>query len=141
MPMVTKFFLYICSMIEILVNDGSTTLEEFKVERVYEQNILVHKTYLSVSNITKEGSDMLKKQIQGDRPSKGFGRFDFEGSVSFNINDFYVTLYNVTLTNWTYEKRFNKLKINFAPLDGFGYLSGMGLNVLRDQKLSQILNF
>jgi hypothetical protein len=136
-------------MIEILVNDGSTTLEEFKVERVYEwdpnlkEKILVHKTYLSVSNITKEGSDMLKKQIQGDRPSKGFGRFDFEGSVSFNINDFYVTLYNVTLTNWTYEKRFNKLilKINFAPLDGFGYLSGMGLNVLRDQKLSQILNF
>ncbi len=134
-------------MIEILVNDGSTTLEEFKVERVYEwdsnlrKNLLVHKTYLSVSNITKEGSDILKKQIQGDRPSKGFGRFDFEGSVSFNINDFYVTLYNVTLTNWTYDKRLNKLKINFAPLDGFGYLSGMGLNVLRDQKLSQILNF
>ena len=134
-------------MIEIIVNDHNTILDEFKVERVYEwdsnlrKNILVHKTYVCVSDISKELSDQIKDQIKGDNPTKGFGRFDFEGSVSFNVNDFYVTLYNVSLSNWAYDKRLNRLKINFTPLDGFGYLSGMGLNVLRDQKLSQILNF
>jgi hypothetical protein len=134
-------------MIEIIVNDHNTILDEFKVERVYEwdsnlrKNILVHKTYVCVSDISKEIADQIKDQIKGDNPTKGFGRFDFEGSVSFNVNDFYVTLYNVSLSNWAYDKRLNRLKINFTPLDGFGYLSGMGLNVLRDQKLSQILNF
>jgi hypothetical protein len=134
-------------MIEIIVNDHNTILDEFKVERVYEwdsnlrKNILVHKTYVCVSDISKELADQIKDQIKGDNPTKGFGRFDFEGSVSFNVNDFYVTLYNVSLSNWAYDKRLNRLKINFTPLDGFGYLSGMGLNVLRDQKLSQILNF
>jgi hypothetical protein len=134
-------------MIEIIVNDHNTILDEFKVERVYEwdsnlrKNILVHKTYVCVSDISKELADQIKDQIKGDNPTKGFGRFDFEGSVSFNVNDFYVTLYNVSLSNWAYDKKLNRLKINFTPLDGFGYLSGMGLNVLRDQKLSQILNF
>jgi hypothetical protein len=134
-------------MIEIIVNDHNTILDEFKVERVYEwdsnlrKNILIHKTYVCVSDISKELADQIKDQIKGDNPTKGFGRFDFEGSVSFNVNDFYVTLYNVSLSNWAYDKRLNRLKINFTPLDGFGYLSGMGLNVLRDQKLSQILNF
>lgn len=134
-------------MIEVIVNDKKTILDEFKVERVYEWNsslresVLVHKTYVCVSNITKELADQIKDQIKGDNPSKGFGRFDFEGSVSFNVNDFYVTLYNVSLSNWAYDKKLNRLKINFTPLDGFGYLSGMGLNVLREQKLSQILNF
>lgn len=134
-------------MIEIIVNDHNTILDEFKVERVYEwdsnlrKNILVHKTYVCVSDISKELAEQIKDQIKGDNPTKGFGRFDFEGSVSFNVNDFYVTLYNVSLSNWAYDKKLNRLKINFIPLDGFGYLSGMGLNVLRDQKLSQILNF
>lgn len=134
-------------MIEIIINDGYTILDEFKVEMVYKWNsspresALVYKTYVCVSNITKELADQIKDQIKGDNPAKGFGRFDFEGSVSFNINSFYVTLYNVSLSNWTYDNKLNRLKINFTPLDGFGYLSGMGLNVLREQKLSQILNF
>ena len=134
-------------MKEIILNDGKTILSEFKVERVYEwndvtrKNDLVHKTFISMSDISKKVSDEMKSLIQGDAPSKGFGRFDFEGDVSFNINDFYITLYNVSISGWKYEARRNCLKINFTPLDGFGYLSGMGLNVLRDQKLNQILNF
>jgi len=134
-------------MIEVVINDRTTILDEFKVERVYEwdstlrKNILIHKTYVCMSDITKELADKIKDQIRGNNPTKGFGRFDFEGSVSFNVNDFYVTLYNVSLSNWAYDKKLNRVKINFTPLEGFGYLSGMGLNVLRDQKLSQILNF
>lgn len=134
-------------MIEVVINEKSVILDEFKIERVYEwdsnlrENILVHKTYVCISNISKELSDKIKNQVRGNNPTKGFGRFDFEGSVSFNVNDFYVTLYNVSLSNWSYENRTKRLRINFTPLEGFGYLSGMGLNVLRDQKLSQILNF
>ena len=134
-------------MVEILINDNTTILSDFKVERVYEWNDvtrkseLVHKTFISMSDISKTKADEIKKYLQGDSPSKGFGRFDFEGDVSFNINNFYITLYNISLSDWKYEVRHNRLKINFKPLNGFGYLSGMGLNVLRDQKLNQILNF
>ena len=50
-------------MIEILLNDGTSILDEFKVERVYEwadnlrKNILVHKTYLSITDISKSESE------------------------------------------------------------------------------------
>ena len=124
-------------MKEIIVNDNNTILSEFKIERVYEwddatkTNYLVHKTFISMIGLSKDKSDEMKKIIQGDSPSKEFGRFGY----------FYITLYGVSLSSWKYEARRNCLRINFTPLDGFGYLSGMGLNVLRDQKLNQILNF
>ena len=134
-------------MIEINVKNKDIILSEFKVEQVYSwndikgKNDLVHKTFISISNISKDVANEIKKQLKGDNPTKGFGRFDFEGSVTFNINDFYITLFNVSLSNWTYGtvRGEGNLKINFTPLDGFGYLSGMGLSVLRDQKLSELL--
>lgn len=134
-------------MIEINVKNKDIILSEFKVEQVYSwndikgKNDLVHKTFISISNISKDVANEIKKQLKGDNPTKGFGRFDFEGSVTFNINDFYITLFNVSLSNCTYGivRGEGSLKINFTPLDGFGYLSGMGLSVLRDQKLSELL--
>ena len=57
-------------MIEVVINDRTTILDEFKVERVYEwdstlrKNILVHKTYVCMSNITKELADKIKDQIR-----------------------------------------------------------------------------
>lgn len=129
-------------MIEVKVKNKETILNEFKVEQNWERGTLVHKTYICISHISKELADEIKKQVQGDNPTKGFGRFDFEGDVSFNINNFYITLYNVSLSNWTYQtyRGIGHLKINFTPLKGFGYLSGMGLNVMRDQKLSTLLS-
>jgi len=133
-------------MKEIILNDNSTILSEFKVERVHQWNSetkineLVYKTFISIIGLSKDKSDEMKKVLKGESPTKSFGRFDFEGDVSFNINDFYITLYNVSLSDWKYD-RWDTLNINFKPLNGFGYLSGMGLNVLRDQKLNQILNF
>lgn len=134
-------------MTEIILNNKESILSEFKVERVYQwnedtrKNDLVHKTFISITNISKETANDIKNQLKGDNPTKGFGRFDFDGDVNFNINDFYITLYNVSLSNWSYQvsRGVGQLKINFTPLDGFGYLSGMGLNVLRNQKLSQVL--
>lgn len=124
-------------MLEVFVNNDISILSEFKIEKDYNKG---HKTYICISNVDRKLCDSIKSQLRGDNPIKAFGRFDFEGSVSFNINNFYITLYNVSLSNWTYEKN-SFLKLNFIPLDGFGYLSGMGLNVLREQKLNQILNF
>lgn len=143
-------------MIEIIINHDDSVaknvsndpkIEEFKVERVYEwddtkkENRLVHKTFISFSGINASVAKDVKDKLKGDSKSRAFGRFDFEGSVSFQIDGFYATLYNISLSDFRFEKTTNRLKINFTPLDGFGYLSGMGINVLRDQKLEQILNF
>ena len=131
-------------MVEINIRDNNIQLEEFKVERTHQWNDeigkseIIPKTCIIINNISKDTSDKMKAQVQGGAKTGAFGRFKFQGSVSFNINDFYITLHNVDLSGWSYEVRHNRLKINFRPLDGFGYLSGMGLNVLREEKLKAI---
>ena len=131
-------------MIEINIQDNKIQLEEFKVERTYQwndvngRNEIIPKTCIILNNISKETSDKMKALVKGNAKTEAFGRFKFQGSVSFNINDFYITLHNADLSGWSYEVRDSRLKINFKPLDGFGYLSGMGLNVLREEKLKAI---
>jgi hypothetical protein len=133
-------------MIEININDSTSELSEFKVEKswywndVTKVNEKTYTTLLSISKLTKEKSLEIKKIIQGDLPTKAFGRFDFNGDVSFNINNFYVNLFSVACTSWKYDKDNNEVKISFKALDGFGYSSCMGLSVIRDQKLNAILS-
>jgi hypothetical protein len=131
-------------MVEINIRDNNIQLEEFKVERTNQWNHetgkseVIPKTCIIINNIPKSISDKMKAQVKGNAKTEAFGRFKFEGSVSFNINDFYITLHNVELSGWTHETSRSRLKINFRPLEGFGYLSGMGLNVLREEKLKAI---
>ncbi len=125
-------------MIEIIIkHDDSVAksvsndpkIEEFKVERVYEwddikrKNYLVYKTFISFSGVNASVTKDVKDKLKGDSQVRAFGRFDFKGSVSFQIDGFYTTLYNVSLSDFRFEKTTNRLKINFTPLDGFGYLS------------------
>lgn len=124
-------------MIEINIQDNKTQLEEFKVER-NSRNEIIFKTCIILNNISRETSNKMKDLLKGTNKTEAFGRFKFQGSVSFNINDFYITLHNVDLSGWSYEVRDSRLKINFKPLEGFGYLSGMGLSVLRDEKLKSL---
>jgi hypothetical protein len=76
--------------------------------------------------------------LRGDGKTLPFGRFDFKGCVTFSINNFYISLYNVYLSGFSVILGIDRLTINFKPLDNFEYSSGMGLGVLRELKLKDI---
>jgi hypothetical protein len=132
-------------MVDIKINGREIELSEFKVERAWFWNDVTkinESTYTVLVSIkmTKEKSLEVKKIIQGDLPSRAFGRFDFSGDVSFNINNFYVNLFSVACSSWKYDSHDKQVKISFKAIEGFGYSSCMGLSVIRDQKLNAILS-
>ena len=131
-------------MLEVSIKNKDIKLDQFKDEMFSEwdkdinKSKLVKKVCIILNGINKQISDNIKDAIRGNAKLKAFGRFEFQGSISFNINDFYITLHNVDISGFVWDSSHNRLQINFKELPGFGYLSGMGTNVLRDQKLKDL---
>jgi hypothetical protein len=94
---------------------------------------------ISILNIPKSYTDIIRDALRGNNPIKPFGKFDLpDKNLRIYVNDFYAELRDVKLT--TYQYIGGDLHMTFKGLDNFSYVSGKGVGVKRDRIIKEILD-